>query len=96
MIRSSDGWGLFVADTRATLTTAVITIAWMVMLQTLTMPPIRNWISIAFTTRNAVVHDEKRIWTSVDGSHYVGEHGQRSHQNPNCLPKLVHCGAVRY
>jgi hypothetical protein len=40
------------------------------------MPPIRNWISIAFTTRNAMVHDEKRIWTSVDGSHYVGEHGR--------------------
>ena len=38
--------GTFVADARATLTTAVITIAWIVMLQTLTRPPIRNWISI--------------------------------------------------
>ena len=37
-------------DARATRTTTVITIAWIVMLQTLTMPPIRNWISMTITT----------------------------------------------
>jgi hypothetical protein len=56
----------------------------------------REEATLLWVARNAMVHDEKRLWTSADWLHYVGEHGQRSHQNPNCLPKLVHCGAVRY
>ena len=31
----------------------------------------------------------------ADWSHYVGEYGQRSHQSPSFLPKLLHRGAVR-
>ena len=50
-VKRSDGRLLFfVPDARATRTTTVITKACIVMLQTLTIPPTRNWISMTMTT----------------------------------------------
>jgi hypothetical protein len=51
--------------------------------------------TLLWVTRNTVVHDEKRIWTSADWSHDVGEDGQRGHQSPSFLPKLLNCRAIR-
>src|SRR5436190_14637356 len=38
--------------------------------------------TLLWVTRNAMVHDEKRIGTSADWSHDVCENGQRGHQSP--------------
>jgi hypothetical protein len=55
----------------------------------------REEATLLWVARNARVHDEKRIWTSADWPHYIGEDGQRGHQSPSFLPNLQHCGAVR-
>jgi hypothetical protein len=55
----------------------------------------REEATLLWVARNAVVHDEKGIWTSADWLHYVGEDGQSGHQSPSFLPKLLHYGAVR-
>jgi hypothetical protein len=54
----------------------------------------REEATLLWVTRNAMVHDEKRIWTSADWSHYVCEDGQRGHQSPSFLPNFLHCRAV--